>query len=240
MSRRSPIAAIAATLALIASTAWGQGSPELNDARRDLASAPASAYDENVLIFEVDGENVVGTLALPETDEPPPVALLLHGFSGNRNELPVTDTDEGVFQRTARLLAERGIASLRIDFRGSGDSGGEWEDTTFTGQIADAHAAIELLTEHEAVDGDRIGLVGWSQGGLVAAVAAQHPSVASTVLWAPVAVPAASFTFLLGPDAITEGLSAGDEIVMAALPWGAATSLRGPFFEDLFNIDPVA
>ncbi|MEM7445739.1 MAG: alpha/beta hydrolase, partial [Pseudomonadota bacterium] len=46
--------------------------------------------------------------------------------------------------------------------------------------------------------------------------------------------------FLLGPDAITEGLSAGDEIVMAALPWGAATSLRGPFFEDLFNIDPVA
>jgi len=240
MLTRLSITALAAALLAVPGLASAQGSPALDAARQELASAPAGSYDESVVIFEVEGDNVVGTLALPETGTPPPVALLLHGFSGNRDELPVTDTEEGVFQRTARLLAERGIASLRIDFRGSGDSDGAWEDTTFTRQITDAMAAIDLLAGHEAVDGDRIGLVGWSQGGLVAAAAAQHPSVASTVLWAPAATPAANFTFLLGPETITEGLAAGDEIVTAELPWGATTNLRGGFFEELFVVNPVA
>jgi len=241
MSRRSTIALLATALVVFSGTAWGQGSPELVAARDSMASAPAGGFDENVVLFEVDGQNLVGTLAMPTTEAPPPVALLLPGFSGLRDELPVTDTDEGVYQRTARMLAERGIASLRIDYRGSGDSDGAWEDTTFTSQITDAMAAVDLLAGYASVDSDRIGVVGWSQGGLVgAATAARHPSVASTVLWAPVAVASSTFTHLFGPETMIEGLAAGDTVVTATLPWEATTDLRGWFFEDMFVVDPVA
>lgn len=80
---------------------------------------------------------------MPTTDTAVPLVLLFHGFKGERDELPIVNTEEGMYSRTARIFAERGIATLRIEFRGSGESEGKWEDTTFTGQIADAIAALD-------------------------------------------------------------------------------------------------
>ena len=67
------------------------------------------------------------------------------------DELPIIEADgsieETMFSRTARVLAENGIASLRIDFRGSGEStdGFTFAETTFTSQVSDALAAVEYL-----------------------------------------------------------------------------------------------
>jgi hypothetical protein len=47
-------------------------------------------------------------------------------------------------------------------------------------------------------------------------------------------------TFVLGPDAMKEGLAEGAGIVEATLPWGAKVSLKGPFFQNLYAVDPVA
>jgi dipeptidyl aminopeptidase/acylaminoacyl peptidase len=181
---------------------------------------------------------VIGTLETP-AGAPAPVVLLFHGFTGSRDELPVAGTDEGVFSRTARLLAEAGIASLRIDFRGSGESPGAFADTTFEGQIADGLAALAWAEANPAVDGSRLGVIGWSQGGLVAAgVAGRSGRPDAVALWAAVANPRESFTGIVGADTIAAGLAAGDEPVKVTLPW-AEIALKRPFFEGVATHDPL-
>ena len=177
--------------------------------------------------------DIVGTLETPD-GAPAPVVLMLHGFTGARDELGIKDTDEGVFSRTARRFAEAGVATLRIDFRGSGESDGAWADTTFSGQIADAVTAIDWLATDIRVDGTRISLLGWSQGGLVAAhMAAARPDVNSTVLWAPVVLPFRTYAAILGADTVNEAQGAdGGALIPAKTPWGADVNLNAAFYQE--------
>lgn len=203
-------------------------------------ATPALAAEVDVTI-ETGSGNIIGTLETPEAANPP-VVLLLHGFTGSRHELPVKDTDEGVFSRTARLLAEAGYASLRIDFRGSGDSDGNWEDTTFSGQIADATAAIDWLKTQSNVDASRLGIIGWSQGGLVAAHAAsaRPDDVDATVLWAPAVFPLHNFEPLVGAETLVNALAAEPgQAFTFKLPWGAETTLKAAFFHEMATTSTV-
>jgi len=207
-----------------------------------LLAGPALAA-EKIVSFPVDGQKVVGTLEVPDAQTgPSPVVLLLHGFTGTRDELPVKDTDDGVFKRVARQLSDAGYASLRIDFRGSGDSEGAWEDTTFSGQIADAIAAIDWLKDNEEVDGTKVSVLGWSQGGLVATHAvASRPEVKSTILWAPVTNPLATFSTLLGSETVATAIAgAPDTPHTVKLPWGVDTTLKGAFYQELPTTSPAA
>jgi len=190
--------------------------------------------------FEVEGTPVYGTLALPP-DGPAPTVLLLHGFTGDRDELGIAETGEGVFRRSARLLAEAGYASLRIDFRGSGESveGFDFADTTFESQIADAGAALDWLAGHERTAGP-LYLIGWSQGGLVAAtLAGRGAPVEAMALWAAVADPQITFATLFGPEMLAAGVMS-ETPTRVALPWGAEVTLGQPFFEGVIESDPVA
>lgn len=206
-----------------------------------LAWSGASAEERRVEI-DVPGGPVVGTLELPDGAGPFPTTLLLHGFAGARDEMAIAGTDEGVFSRTARRLAEGGVASLRIDFRGSGESGGAWRDTTFSGQIADAVAAIDWLRVQPEADASRIAVLGWSQGGLVAAHAAmERPDIAALLLWAPMQNPLWNYSGIFGTEATMEGLAAApDQDVTAPLPRGGETTLRSTFWRELPAADPVA
>ncbi|MEX3011098.1 alpha/beta hydrolase [Hoeflea sp. TYP-13] len=207
------------------------------------ASAAIGYAAEKNVLFRVDGQTVVGTLETPDqAEKPAPVVLMLHGFTGSRDELPVKDTEEGVFSRTARQLAENGYASLRIDFRGSGQSGGKWEDTTFSGQIKDAIAAIDWLKTSPDVDGDNISVLGWSQGGLVATHAvAERPEVKSTILWAPATNPLATFTALFGSETVMNAIAGAPETPHTVkLPWGVDTTLKGAFYQELPTTSPAA
>ncbi|MDO6963958.1 alpha/beta hydrolase family protein [Rhizobium alvei] len=205
-----------------------------------LLATPAFAA-ETVISFDVDGQKVIGTLETPDGVSKPPVVLMFHGFSGSRDELPVNNTKEGVFSRSARLLSEAGYASLRIDFRGSGESGGKWADTTFSGQIKDGIAAVDWLKSNESVDAGRISILGWSQGGLVAShVAAARPEVKSVTLWAPVAAPLYTYSAILGADSVNKGLtSAPDVEITSKLPWGVDTTLKASFFKEMATTSPI-
>lgn len=204
------------------------------------AASPALAQSEETVTIDTPLGPVIGTLETP-AGGPAPVVLLFHGFTGSRDELPVTNTDEGVFSRTARLLAEQGIASLRIDFRGSGESPGAFADTTFEGQVADGLAALDWLEASPAVDGQRLAVIGWSQGGLVAtAVAGRSDKPDALVLWAAVANPEESFGGIVGAGTLEKGLALGDEALPVTLPWGATIDLKRGFFEGVATFDPPA
>ncbi|MEQ9811351.1 MAG: alpha/beta fold hydrolase [Azospirillaceae bacterium] len=244
-----PIRRALVTLATAAALGLTLGGPagaedmtaSLTAAAERLASAEAGGWSENDISFTVEGGTVMATLARPEVEGAVPVVVMFHGFGGSRDELPVAGTEEGVFSRTARILAENGLASLRIDFRGSGESDGAWADTTFSSQIADGLAAVNFVRGLGRIDPNNVNILGWSQGGLVAsAVSAGASDIVSTTLWAPVAAPAASYPRLIGMEAFETALSAEpDTPIDFELPWAEMT-LNASFFNEVWTTDPVA
>lgn len=127
-----------------------------------------------------------------------PAALLLHGFTGTKVET------HRMFVKLSRQLAAHGVASLRFDFRGSGDSAGEFEDLTLRSEIADTMEAIRFLARHKRVNSRRLALVGMSFGATVASYVAgrERNRVRSLALWAPVAEGAGILDDLSTPEAV--------------------------------------
>ena len=107
-----------------------------------------------------------GTLFSPDRQEPSPAVVLCHPhpqFGG--------DMYNNVVSAVVEALVERNIAAIRFNFRGVGGSGGRHDDGD--GEQADVRAALDYASTLPAVDGDRIGLAGYSFGaGMAAAVAA--------------------------------------------------------------------
>jgi uncharacterized protein len=125
-----------------------------------------------------------GMLHLPERRafRPPwPAVALFHGFTGSRTEARF------LFVSISRLLARHGIASARFDFLGSGESDGEFQDMTLSGEIADALAVLDWLAGVRGVDRRRRMLLGLSAGGTVAGCVAgdRGDEVRGLVLWSP-------------------------------------------------------
>jgi pimeloyl-ACP methyl ester carboxylesterase len=134
-----------------------------------------------------DGVRLAGTLARPSGKRRVPGVVLLSGSGAH-------DRDETVcghrpFRTIAGFLARRGHAVLRYDDRGVGGSSGDSGSTDFSASVADARAAFRSLASTAGVVGDRIVLLGHSEGGLVAAAAASALPVLSVVLLAGPAVP---------------------------------------------------
>ncbi len=140
---------------------------------------------ETPVTFLSQGRQLVGMWHQPDVEPSPwPAVVFFHGFTGNKVEA------HRLFVECARRLCERGIACLRFDFRGSGDSEGDFVDMTVLGEVADARAALAWVRAQTGVDAKRIGVVGMSMGGLVAAYAlGDDPGVRAAVLWNPVANP---------------------------------------------------
>lgn len=209
-----------------------------------LPAAAMAQATEEVVTLSSQGQDVVGTLQLPD-GEAAPVVLLLHGFTGSRDELVTEAVPDGVFGHAANLLADAGYASLRIDFRGSGDSVADmnFAQTTFETQVADGLAALDWLAQAPQVDADRLFVIGWSQGGLVATavVGRSGETVDAAALWAAASMPVETFTGLLGDAAMAEGAAAApDAPVTVTLPWGAEIDLNGAYFAGLTSFDAAA
>ncbi|MGD2090260.1 MAG: alpha/beta fold hydrolase [Candidatus Aminicenantes bacterium] len=212
-------------------------------------AAPLYEWDESTVTFENEGMTLVCSLTIPRTQHLCPIVISLNGFGGDRNDLVIPGTDEPFFQRFSRIMAEQGIASLRVDFRGSGESDGEFQMTTFSTQISDALAALNYIRRNlrHQVNIRSIGIMGFSQGGLVASTtAAKDKRVDSLVLWSPATFPPHEYEGLITKEGILRGLnmeSGGYDIFPLYLNgeylnWDLP--LGKEFFEDLFNIDPVA
>ena len=154
---------------------------------------------ETPVVFESKGQQVVGMLHLPERRGRFPAALLLHGFTGTKVE------PHRMFVKISRALAEHGIASLRFDFRGSGDSAGDFEDMTIRSEILDSLEAIKFLARHKSVNSRRLALIGLSMGGAVGAhvVAREKHRIQSLVLIAPVAEGEGILDELSTPEAVS-------------------------------------
>jgi len=133
---------------------------------------PRTIHEEPYLI-EGGGVRVVGTLALPAAPGPVPVALIVAGSGGvDRNGNAPPALGSNLYAQLAWRLAERGIASLRYDKRGVGESaaGVDLAMTTFDDFADDVLAATRSLAREQRFGG--IVIVGHSEGGWLAIRAA--------------------------------------------------------------------
>lgn len=131
-------------------------------------------YREVEVTFTGAGEGVTlaGTLTVPKGAGPFPAALLIAG-SGPQ------DRDEAIakhlpFSVIADALTRKGIVVLRYDKRGIGKSTGNADAATTMDLAADARAALDFLKSRKEVDGSRIGLLGHSEGAIIAPYLAAH------------------------------------------------------------------
>lgn len=110
-----------------------------------------------------------------------PGVVLYHGFTRNRMEPGF------MFVRFSRLLMEHGIASIRFDFWGSGESNGAFDKMTLSGELEDADDILNYFRSRDEIDKDRVFLLGLSMGGTVAGYTAgmHNDDVRGLLLWAP-------------------------------------------------------
>ena len=180
--------------------------------------------------FENEGQQLVGILHMPDESKhggKTPGIVMFHGFTGNKTEA------HRLFVHIARNLCDAGFTVLRFDFRGSGDSDGEFDDMTVPGEINDAEKALTFLEEQKWVNKEKVGVIGLSMGGRVASIlASKDKRVKFMVLYSPG----------LGP--LRERfLSRMDRETLQRLDYGKAIKvsngwyLKKPFFSSLD--DPV-
>lgn len=118
----------------------------------------AGSFVSEELQIENEGRTIPATLVIPEGKENYPLVVMNHGFAGSRNE-------NGGFTKIAESLAESGIASVRVDFAGCGDSKADFKEFNLKNNMSDVNACLEYVLSNKPVDKENIGVFGYSMGG---------------------------------------------------------------------------
>ena len=143
---------------------------------------------EQEVTFQNGGVTLAGTLTVPPGAGPHPAVVLITGSGPQNRDEEIVGFK--IFKVIADHLTRSGIAVLRYDDRGVGGSTGDVNQSTLVDFAADVVAAIELLKDRSDISPTQIGLIGHSEGGIVAPmVAAGSDDVAFVVLIAGTGVP---------------------------------------------------
>lgn len=136
------------------------------------ADPAAAGYSSEEVAFPGGSEGVelAATLTLPESPGPHPVAVLVSGSGGQDRDGSLPFSSQRPFADIADALSSAGVGVLRYDDRGVGESTGTLAGATLVEIASDAAAAIDYLEGRDDVDAERVGIVGHSEGGLVAAM----------------------------------------------------------------------
>ncbi|MDY7093252.1 MAG: alpha/beta fold hydrolase [Acidobacteriota bacterium] len=149
---------------------------------------PPFPYSQREVTFSSGGVELAGAVTVPQGDGPFPGVVLLSGAGPQDRDGTLAGHQR--YLVLADALTRAGVAVLRYDDRGTGGSGGELLEARFEDLAAEAGAAVELLREQPKIDPGRVGLLGASQGSLVAGLAAREdPRLAFLVLLSPPALP---------------------------------------------------
>jgi len=204
-----------------------------------IAAIPVYAAESDLWIAS-RGVDIPVTLTMPQMvpDEGVPLVVLVHGHGGSRQE-------NGGFTELASMLAEDGIASVRMDFPGCGESSESFVQNNITNMLKDIEASLEFAITQPSVDLGRLGILGYSMGGRLAMLAiADEPAYRATVLWAPVALDGGEpmVDFFGGKEQYDELRSQAlrGEHATFTTPWGQEQKLGREFFDDLERSEPLS
>jgi len=167
--------------------------------------------NEQRVSIPAGGYAIRGVLTLPKAGgrhADYPTVLMLHGTASQKDEVG------DMYAREAQKLGAAGVASLRIDFAGSGDSALPQTAFTYTEEVSDAKTALTWLTHRPQIAAGKIGLLGFSQGGRVAAtVAGTDQRVRALTTWSTWSEDGATAYLLFGPGVYEQAQRDGQVLV---------------------------
>lgn len=214
---------------------------------RDYSAPPGAPYRaEDVRIATRAGHVLAGTLTLPrDARGPVPAVVTITGSSPqDRDNNSPRGGPYRLFRQVADTLGRRGIAVLRLDDRGVGQSTGDLASATTADRADDIREAIAYLRRRSEVDGGRIALVGLSEGGLIAPmIAADDPGLRGMVLLAgPGSTGREVMAYQVRAQAAgRDGASAArrDSLVARAMEEAAARGRTQPWDRFFLSYDPL-
>jgi pimeloyl-ACP methyl ester carboxylesterase len=152
--------------------------------------APFAYHVEEVVVENhTAGVQLAGTLTRPQDPKQVKAAAVMITGSGPQ------DRDETVFKHKpfwviADHLAGQGYAVLRLDDRGVGESTGDFKTATSADFVTDISAAVDYLQSRADIPADKVGLIGHSEGGMVAPMlAAEREDLGFLILLAGPGIP---------------------------------------------------
>ncbi len=148
-----------------------------------LAAQSGLPYAAEEVSFQNGAITLGGTLTIPEGEGPFPAMVLISGSGAQNRDEEIFSFK--IFGVIADHFTRNGIAVLRYDDRGVGMSSGDLMTSTSADLAGDVLAAVEWLKTRPEIDAQKIGLLGHSEGGIIAPlVATQSEDVAMLILLA--------------------------------------------------------
>ncbi len=130
---------------------------------------------EKPVTFKCENEQIIGILHLPENQKFP-LIIIVHGLNSNKLG------PHSFFVRAAREFAKNGFGVLRFDFRGSGDSEGNYENQTVTSMLKDLETVISNVSEIKGIE--KICLIGHSRGAYISLLqASRDERIDCVIVW---------------------------------------------------------
>ena len=197
-------------------------------------TASAASWSEREVNLEGD---LFGTLAMPDGEGPVDAALILAGSGPTDRDGNFPSGRNNALKLLAHALAERGIATLRIDKRGVGDSIGaapEEEKLRAETYVDDAVSWLDFLAQQPRIR--RVVALGHSEGALLATIAAERREVAGLVLLTASGRPAPALIReqLSGQDLPPE-IAARSEEILQSLERGETVADVPPQLDALYR-----
>jgi dienelactone hydrolase len=195
------------------------------------APKPYGPFELNAKAVSVlsRGVNVPAVLTLPVMEGKIPLVVMAHGHGGSKDEA-------GGFVAIAESLAARGVATIRMDFPGCGESTEPFTANTVTNMMADVAAARAYAIANAPIDERSIGMFGYSMGGRLAVLSAAKAGYKSLGLLAPLGNDGAEgmYTFMGGADKYADlaAKAKADGHVMFTTPFGQVQDLSAKWFTD--------
>ena len=124
-------------------------------------------YTEVTFRNEAQDLNLAGMLFVPEGEGPFPAVVIIHGSRESYR-------DRNWYLTLSSYMQKNGVAVLLPDKRGSEKSEGDWYTSSFEDLATDTLAAVDFMKSQEIVEVSRIGIIGMSQGGIIAPIAASQ------------------------------------------------------------------
>lgn len=186
-------------------------------------------YKESVISISNGVYDIPATIVMPISETDVPLVIMLHGTGSNRDE-----AGDG-YKLLAPALAKKGIASIRYDFPGSGDSNVSYLLYCNSEASKNTLTVANYASNLKGVDKDRIGILGWSQGGTDALlVSGESNRFKSVATWAG----ALELSDMVTPEMRKEALTTGQ--TKMEFDWRDALPLSQKWIDESDNMDVLA
>ena len=201
-------------------------------------SEPAedAKFTTETVSIDNDGRKVPAVVTLPVGEGPFPAVVINHGHGGNKDE------NTG-FPGIAKALAEAGIASIRMDFPGCGDSTEPFTANTLTNMKSDSNASLAYLLANYPIDETKLGILGYSMGGRLSLEIISdenNPYIAAALLSAAANPGEECIAGVIGDTTLEEAKAAAAAGSFDyTTQYGQELSLSAQWFEDMM-VDPLA